>query len=47
MYINLFEHPVGDKIKNNGLETQFLVDTGATCSRLNYDTYLEYAKIQS
>ena len=46
MYINLYQHPVGDKNKNNGLETQFLVDTGAICSLLNYDTYLEYAKIQ-
>ena len=46
MYINLYQHLVGDKNKNNGLETQFLVDTGATCSLLNYDTYLEYAKIQ-
>ena len=46
MYFNLYQHPVGDKNKNNGLETQFLVDTGATCSLLNYDTYLEYAKIQ-
>ena len=46
MSINLYQHPVGDKNKNNGLETQFLVDTGATCSLLNYDNYLEYAKLQ-
>ena len=44
MYINLYQHPVNKK--NNGLETQFLVDIGATCSLLNFDTYLEFAKTQ-
>ena len=43
MYINLYQHPVGDK---NKIDTQIFVDTGATCSLLNYDTYSEYGKIQ-
>ena len=34
------------KIKNNGLETQFLLDTGATCSLINFDSYEQYCKIQ-
>ena len=46
MYINLYQHPVGDKNKNNGLETQFLLDTGATCSLINFDNYEQYCKIQ-
>ena len=46
MYNNLYQYPVRDKNENNGLETQFLVDTGANYSLLNYDSYLEYAKIQ-
>ena len=43
MFFNLYQHPVEDK--NNTLESQFLVDTGATCSLLNYDTHFECAKI--
>ena len=46
MYNNLYQYPVRDKNENNGLETQFLVDTGANYSLLNYDSYLEHAKIQ-
>ena len=46
MYINLFQQPVGDKNKNNGLETQFLLYTGATCSLINFDSYEHYCKIQ-
>ena len=45
MYIKLYQHPVGDK-KNNGLETQFLLDTGATCSLINFDSYEQYCKKQ-
>ena len=35
--MNLYIHPVGDSNKHNGFETQFLVDTGATCSLINID----------
>ena len=38
--------PVGDRRKNNGLETQFLFDTGATSSIINYHTYNELCKTQ-
>ena len=44
MYIN-YQHPVRDKNKNNGLETQFLLDTGATCSLIIFDSYEQYCKI--
>ena len=36
-----------DKEKNYGREAQFLVDTGATCSVINYPTYIELAKLQN
>ena len=32
IFIGLFQYAVGDANKNNGLSTQFLTDTGATCS---------------
>ena len=43
--MNLYQS-VGDKNKNNGLETQFLLDTGASSSIINYHTYLELCKLQ-
>ena len=46
MYIKLYQHPVGDKNRNNGLETQILLDTGATCSLINFDSYEQYCKLQ-
>ena len=42
----LFQYAVGDTIKNIGLSTQFLIDTGATCSIINCDTFTEIGKIQ-
>ena len=45
-YIELFQYAVGDKNKNNGLSTQFLIDTGATCSIINRETFTEINKIQ-
>ena len=45
IYTNLYQ-PVGDKNKNNGLETQFLLDTGATSSIINYYTCNELCKTQ-
>ena len=44
--IELFQYAVGDTKKNIGLSTQFLIDTGATCSNINYDTLTENEKIQ-
>ena len=40
-FIELFQYAVGDTNKNNGLSTQFLIDTGATCSIINCDTLTE------
>ena len=45
-YIESFQYAVRDKIKNNGLSTQFLIDTGATCSIINRDKFTENNKIQ-
>ena len=45
-FIELFQYAVGDTNKNNGLSTQFLIDTGATCSIINCDTFTEIKKIQ-
>ena len=33
----MYIHAVGDSNNNNGFESQFLVDTGATCSFINFD----------
>ena len=38
--------PVGDKSNNNGLETQFLLDTGSTSSIINYHASCELCKTQ-
>ena len=44
--MNLYQQPVGDDKKYNGYETQFLVDTGATCSLLNYYSYENLCNVQ-
>ena len=44
--IELFQYAVGDRDENNGLSTQLLNDTGATCSIINCDTFTEIEKIQ-
>ena len=44
--IELFLYTVGDTNKNNGLNTQFLIDTGLTCSIINCDTLAKVEKIQ-
>ena len=45
-FIELFQYAVGDTKKNIGLNTQFLIDTGAMCSIINCDTFTEIEKIQ-
>ena len=45
-FIELFQYAVGDTNKYNGLSTQFLIDTGATCSIINCDTFTEIEKNQ-
>ena len=44
-FIELFQYAVGDTNKNFGLSTQFLIDTGATCSIINCDNFTEIEKI--
>ena len=46
LFIELFQDAVGDTNENNGLSTQFLIDTGATCSIINCDTFTAIEKIQ-
>ena len=46
IYINLYQHTVGDIKKHSGQETQFLLDTGATCSIINYRTFKELFFLQ-
>ena len=45
-FIELFQYAVENTNKNNGLSTQFLIDTGATCPITNCDTFAEIEKIQ-
>ena len=45
-FIDFFQYAVGDTNKNNGLSTQLLIDTGATCSIVNCDTFTQIGKIQ-
>ena len=40
-FIEPFQYAVGDTNKNNGLSTEFLNDTGETCSIINCDTFTE------
>ena len=45
-FIDIFYYAVGDTNRNNGLSTQFLIETGATCSIINCETFTEIEKIQ-
>ena len=45
-HLELLQYAFGDKNKNNGLSTQLLIDTGATCSIINSETFTEINKIQ-
>ena len=45
-FIEIFQYAVGDTNKNNGPSTQFLIDTGATCSIINCVTFTKIEKIQ-
>ena len=44
--MNSFYFPTGDCQKDSGLEIEFLLDTGAACSILNYRTFLENAQFR-
>ena len=51
LFVNLFQFPTGDMKKHSGayptgMETQFLIDTGATCSVINYPTFQQLSYLQ-
>ena len=39
IFVDLYIHTSGDRNKNNGLEIEFPLDTGATCSVINFNTF--------
>ena len=44
--MNAFYFPTGDSQKDSGLEIDFMLDTGAACSIINYRTFLEIAQFR-
>ena len=44
LHKNVVYFPTGDKNKDSGLEIEFVVDTGAACSIINYRTFSEIAQ---
>ena len=44
--MNAFSFPIGDSQKDSGLEIEFMLDTGAACSIINYRTFLEIAQFR-
>ena len=42
--MNVFYFPTGDSKKDSGLEIEFMVDTGAACSIINYRTFREISQ---
>ena len=45
-HTNPFYFPTGDSQKDSGLEIDFMLDTGAACSIINYGTFLEIAQFR-
>ena len=45
IYINLFYFAAGDTNKNSGLEVEYMIDTGATCSIINHPTFIAIANL--
>ena len=39
IFVDLYVHTTGDRNKNSGLEIEFLLDTGATCSVITFNTF--------
>ena len=44
--LNIFYFATGDTRKDSGLEIEFLLDTGASCSTINYRTFWEICQLQ-
>ena len=45
IYINLFYFAAGDTNTNSGLEVEYMIDTGATCSIINHPTFIAIANL--
>ena len=43
---NVFYFAIGDTQKDSGLEIEFMLDTGASCSIINYRTFWEICQTQ-
>ena len=44
--LNIFYFATGDTQKDSGLENEFMLDTGASCSIINYRTFWEVCQLQ-
>ena len=44
--LNIFYFATGDTQKDSGLEIEFMIDTGASCSIINYRTFWEICQLQ-
>ena len=44
--LNIFYFATGDTQKDSGLEIEFMLDTGASCSIINYRTFWEICQLQ-
>ena len=44
--IDIFYFATGDTQKDRGLEIEFMLDTGASCSIINYRTFWEISQLQ-
>ena len=44
--LNIFYFATGDDQKDSGLEIEFMIDTGASCSIINYRTFWEICQLQ-
>ena len=44
--LNIFYFAIGDTQKDSGLEIEFMLDTGASCSIINYRTFWEICQLQ-
>ena len=40
IYLNLYHFATGDIKNNSGLEVEFMIDPGSTCTIINHPTYL-------
>ena len=43
---NIFNFATGDAQKDSGLEIEFMLDTGVSCSIINYRTFREMSQFQ-